>query len=37
MSTAKDAEGKHFYEKYGFISAPQDPMHLFFPLGPLRK
>jgi len=34
---AKDGEGRRFYEKHGFIPSPQDPLHLFFPLDPLRK
>jgi GNAT superfamily N-acetyltransferase len=34
---AKNSEVKQFYEKHGFIPSPQDPMHLFFPLDPLRK
>jgi GNAT superfamily N-acetyltransferase len=34
---AKDSAAKQFYEKYGFIPSPQDAMHLFFSLDPLRK
>ena len=34
---AKTDEAKQFYEKHGFIASPSDPLHLFFPLDPLRK
>ncbi len=34
---AKNSEAKEFYEKHGFIASPRDPLHLFFPLDPLRK
>jgi GNAT superfamily N-acetyltransferase len=34
---AKDAAAEHFYAKHGFIPSPGDPLHLFFPLDPLRK
>jgi GNAT superfamily N-acetyltransferase len=34
---AKDKDGERFYAKHGFIPSPGDPLHLFFPLGPLRK
>jgi GNAT superfamily N-acetyltransferase len=34
---AKNDEVKQFYEKHGFIPSPHDPLHLFFPLDPLRK
>ncbi len=34
---AKDQNSQQFYTKHGFIPAPDDPLHLFFPLDPLRK
>src|SRR5205085_5565413 len=34
---AKDADAQRFYSKHGFIPSPGDPLHLFFPLDPLRK
>jgi len=34
---AKDQEAERFYAKHGFIPSPSDPLHLFFPLDPLRK
>jgi GNAT superfamily N-acetyltransferase len=34
---AKDPAAERFYAKHGFIPAPSDPFHLFFPLAPLRK
>ena len=34
---AKDQDAKRFYNKHGFISFHGDPLHLFFPLDPLRK
>jgi GNAT superfamily N-acetyltransferase len=34
---ANDDIARQFYEKHGFISSPHDPLHLFFPLDPLRK
>ncbi|HEY7424776.1 MAG TPA: GNAT family N-acetyltransferase [Gemmataceae bacterium] len=34
---AKDQEAEQFYAKHGFIPSPGDPLHLFFPLDPLRK
>jgi GNAT superfamily N-acetyltransferase len=34
---AKDQEAKRFYAKHGFLPSPGDPLHLFFPLDPLRK
>jgi GNAT superfamily N-acetyltransferase len=29
---AKDAAAQAFYSKYGFISAPDEPLTLFFPI-----
>jgi GNAT superfamily N-acetyltransferase len=37
VAHAKNSEAKQFYEKHGFIPSPRDPLHLFFPLDPLRK
>jgi len=34
---AKDSEARQFYEKHGFIPSAHDPLHLFFPVTPLRK
>jgi GNAT superfamily N-acetyltransferase len=34
---AKNSEARQFYEKHGFIPSPRDPLHLFFPLDPLRQ
>lgn len=34
---AKDEDAKLFYTKHGFIPSPGDPLHLFFPLAPLRR
>ncbi len=34
---AKDQDAQQFYAKHGFIPSPGDPLHLFFPLDPLRK
>ncbi len=34
---AKDDAARQFYEKHGFIPAPNDPLHLFFPVDVLRK
>jgi GNAT superfamily N-acetyltransferase len=34
---AKDEDGQQFYAKHGFIPSPGDPLHLFFPLAPLRR
>ncbi len=34
---AKDPDAEQFYAKHGFIPSPDDPLHLFFPLDPLRK
>jgi hypothetical protein len=34
---AKDQQAEQFYAKHGFIPSPGDPLHLFFPLDPLRK
>ena len=34
---ATNSEAKQFYEKHGFIASPHDPLHMFFPLNPLRK
>ncbi len=33
---AKDPSAERFYAKHGFIPSPGDPLHLFFPLDPLR-
>jgi hypothetical protein len=30
-------EVERFYAKHGFIPSSGDPLHLFFPLDPLRK
>ena len=29
---AKDAEAKHYYERFGFVSLPDHPLELFLPL-----
>jgi predicted N-acetyltransferase YhbS len=34
---AQDQDAERFYAKHGFIPSPGDPLHLFFPLDPLRK
>jgi GNAT superfamily N-acetyltransferase len=34
---AKDQDAERFYTKHGFLPSPGDPLHLFFPLDPLRK
>ncbi len=34
---AKDGDSQRFYAKHGFIPSYNDPLHLFFPLEPLRK
>jgi GNAT superfamily N-acetyltransferase len=34
---AKDQEAERFYARHGVIPAPGHPLHLFFPLDPLRK
>jgi GNAT superfamily N-acetyltransferase len=34
---AKDQAAEQFYARHGFIPSPGDPLHLFFPLDPLRK
>jgi GNAT superfamily N-acetyltransferase len=34
---AKDQSAEQFYARHGFIPSPGDPLHLFFPLDPLRK
>jgi hypothetical protein len=34
---AKDQAAERFYAKHGFLPSPGDPLHLFFPLDPLRK
>jgi GNAT superfamily N-acetyltransferase len=34
---AKDPSAEQFDAKHGFIPSPGDPLHLFFPLDPLRK
>ena len=34
---AKGHDAERFYANYGFIPSPGDPLHLFFPLGPLHK
>jgi N-acetylglutamate synthase-like GNAT family acetyltransferase len=33
---AKDARAEQFYAKHGFIPSPDDPLHLFFPIGSLK-
>jgi GNAT superfamily N-acetyltransferase len=33
---AKDQAAQQFYAKHGFLPSPGDPLHLFFPLDPLR-
>lgn len=34
---AKDQAAQQFYAQHGFLPSPGDPLHLFFPLDPLRK
>lgn len=34
---AKTTEAKRFYERYGFIAIPEDPLHLILPLATARK
>jgi GNAT superfamily N-acetyltransferase len=34
---AKDQDAEQFYARQGFLPSPGDPLHLFFPLDPLRK
>jgi GNAT superfamily N-acetyltransferase len=34
---AKDDEVRKFYEHFGFISSPSDPLHLYFLIKDLRK
>jgi GNAT superfamily N-acetyltransferase len=34
---AKDKAAEMFYAKHGFIPSPNDPLHLYFPLDPLRR
>jgi predicted N-acetyltransferase YhbS len=34
---ARDQAAQQFYARHGFIPSPGDPLHLFFPLDPLRK
>ncbi len=34
---AKDQDAERFYAKHGFIPSPGDPLHLFFPVDPLRR
>lgn len=34
---AKDEQAEQFYTRWGFIASPGDPLHLFFPLDPLRR
>jgi GNAT superfamily N-acetyltransferase len=34
---AKDEEARRFYEKFGFILSPTDPMHLFVLLKDVRR
>ena len=34
---AKTPEAKRFYEKYGFVPIPEDPLHLILPLATARK
>jgi predicted N-acetyltransferase YhbS len=34
---AKGPHAEPFYGRHGFIPSPGDPLHLFFPLDPLRK
>jgi GNAT superfamily N-acetyltransferase len=36
VAHAKDEEARRFYERFDFIPAPSDPMHLFIPLGDAR-
>lgn len=33
---AKDDKARSFYERYGFIPLPADPLHLFLPIATLR-
>lgn len=33
---AKDDKARSFYERYGFIPLPTDPLHLFLPIATLR-
>lgn len=34
---AKGQAAESFYTRHGFIPSPGDPLHLFFPLDPLRE
>ena len=34
---AKDDGARRFYERYGFISLQDDPLHLYLPLATIRK
>jgi GNAT superfamily N-acetyltransferase len=34
---AKDEEAKRFYEHFGFVPSPSDPMHLFVLLKDVRR
>ena len=34
---AKDAEARRFYEHFGFIESPTDPLHLFLLVKDLRR
>jgi len=34
---AKDASAKRFYERFGFLSSPTDPLHLFRLIKDLRR
>jgi predicted N-acetyltransferase YhbS len=34
---AKGPDAEAFYTTHGFIPSPGDPLHLFFPLDPLRQ
>ena len=36
VAHAKDEEARRFYERFDFIPAPSDPMHLFIPLMDVR-
>ena len=34
---AKDNAAKAFYEQFGFISLPENPLELFLPLATIKK
>ncbi len=34
---AKDEAAKAYYERFGFVALPDNPLHLFLPLATLRK